>query len=87
MELISQRVASELNIKLAPLKLCKKLKPHNVEANRDVSTKPYTIQKSVDWKKWGDRAALGKVLLEDGKRLFTAMAAVGFMATTQFAHA
>jgi len=63
MELISQRVASGLSIK--PTK-----KPKNRDVDM-ISIQSQTEQKSVDWKKWGERAALGKAWANDGKRLFT----------------
>jgi hypothetical protein len=71
MELISQRVASGLDIKPSALKKPKKPKPQNVETGGDVSIKSQTEQKPIDWKKWGDRAALGKAWADDGKRLLT----------------
>jgi hypothetical protein len=70
MELISQRVASGLNIKPSPMKKHKKPNSRNIETGGDASIKSYTEKKSIDWKKWGNRAALGKVLAGDGKRLF-----------------
>ncbi|KIM85186.1 hypothetical protein PILCRDRAFT_5540 [Piloderma croceum F 1598] len=66
MELISQRVASGLSIK--PPKKPKKPQNRNVET---ISIQSQTEQKPVDWKKWGERAALGKAWANDGKRLFT----------------
>jgi hypothetical protein len=70
MELISQRVASGLDIKPSPMKKHKKPNSRNIETSGDASIKSYTEQKSIDWKKWGNRAALGKALAGDGKRLF-----------------
>jgi GRAM domain-containing protein 4 len=66
MELISQRVASGLSIK--PPKKPKKSKDRNAEL---ISIQSQTERKPVDWKKWGERAALGKAWANNGKRLFT----------------
>ena len=66
MELISQRVASGLNIKPTAFK---KPKPH-LEKGGVNSMQLQSDQKPVDWQKWGDRAALGKAWANDGKRLF-----------------
>lgn len=71
MELISQRVASGLDVKPTVLKKPKKPKTQIVETSGDDPIKPENDGKPVDWKKWGDRAALGKAWVGDGKRLLT----------------
>lgn len=71
MELISQRVASGLDVKPTALKKPKRAKTQNLETTGEDAIKTGTDGKPVDWKKWGDRAALGKSWADDGKRLFT----------------
>lgn len=81
MELISQRVAAGLPVKPTrrPRKNNRKknTKPHTEESGSAEASGSSTSQekrekakdKSVDWKKWGDRAALGAAWADDGKRL------------------
>lgn len=68
MDLISQRVASGQDIKPSAFK--KPNTPKN-QAGENISMKSQGEQKPIDWKKWGDRAALGKAWANDGKRLLT----------------
>lgn len=71
MELISQRVASGLNVKPSAFKKPNKPQTRNVEIGGDDAIISDTEGQSVDWKKWGDRAALLKSWADNGKRLFT----------------
>jgi hypothetical protein len=73
MELISQRVASGLNVKPSTFKRPRKRKPQtrNVEASGDDAVMSDNEAKSVDWKKWGDRATFWKAWVDNGKHLFT----------------
>ena len=87
MDLISQRVASGLHVKPSPLQRMKRTKTWNADSGSS-DTSSFTIKddKSIDWKRWGDRAALGKAAFartpfaratlgpawsDDEKRLFT----------------
>ncbi|KAJ7125590.1 hypothetical protein C8R43DRAFT_710389 [Mycena crocata] len=75
MELISRRVAAGLDVQPARLP---RAKQHDKKENSDTETDTVRRQKSqkkdndVDWKKWGERAAVGMTWAEDGKRIFTA---------------
>jgi hypothetical protein len=71
MDLISQRVASGQDIKPSAFKKPKTPNPQTGQTGDSVSIKSQTEQNPIDWKKWGDRAALGKAWADDGKRLFT----------------
>jgi len=78
MELISQRVAAGLDVR--PTR-SQRNKPTTDKKEQDGDgAKPDDLQpkgstkkdKDVDWKKWGERAAVGMTWAEDGKRIFTA---------------
>lgn len=78
MELISQRVAAGLDVKPPRPRRSNKKKNPAAAANdpdpikrEDTHSQPDARDKSVDWKKWGERAAIGKAWAEDGKRLMT----------------
>ncbi|KAL0951211.1 hypothetical protein HGRIS_007934 [Hohenbuehelia grisea] len=76
MELISQRVASGLDVtpkKRRGLKTKKPAPPSQntsaTDLSQDVSTDATPDDRSVNWKKWGDKLATGKALIDDGRRL------------------
>ncbi|KII94384.1 hypothetical protein PLICRDRAFT_172032 [Plicaturopsis crispa FD-325 SS-3] len=82
MEVISQRVA--LGLDVVPPKPMKRNKkgsggpsgnPSAMLSTDSFSSassqQPEIKDKNVDWKKWGERAAIGKNWADDGKRLFT----------------
>lgn len=71
MDLISQRVASGLDVKPTALRKLKTTKTQNIETGEEGAIKSSRDGKPVDWKKWGDRAAIGKAWADDSKRLFT----------------
>lgn len=87
LDIISQRVASGLDVKPSPFPKPKTAKARNADASNDGSVKSSTREeKPIDWKKWGDRAATGKAAIartalgkaalgpawtDDEKRLFT----------------
>lgn len=71
MELISQRVASGLDVTPSTFKKPRKRKTQNVNTSGDDAIKSRNEGKSVDWKKWGDRVALWKACVDNGKQLFT----------------
>lgn len=61
MDLISQRVASGLHVKPTPLQRSKRTKTRSSETGGDDTFSVTSKEdKSIDWKRWGDRAALGK---------------------------
>jgi hypothetical protein len=66
MALISQRAAAGLDVKPC---FNKPTTSRNVE-NEVMSIKSLTKQNPINWKKWRDRAAVGKAWMDDGKRLF-----------------
>lgn len=75
MELISQRVAAGLQVKPnRPLKVRKKQElSDNVENSTSAQKHKGGVSQendsSIDWKKWGDRVAIGKFAINDIKRL------------------
>lgn len=77
MELISQRVAAGLDVRPSRLP---RAKQRDQKGQDDGEPEPDTVErqaaqkqdKDVNWKKWGERAAVGMTWAEDGKRLFTA---------------
>jgi GRAM domain-containing protein 4 len=73
MELISQRVASGLDVTPSTFKKPRKRKTQiqNVNISGNDAIKSENEAKSVDWKKWGDRVALWKACVDNGKQLFT----------------
>ncbi|KZP31369.1 hypothetical protein FIBSPDRAFT_49641 [Athelia psychrophila] len=87
MDLISQRVASGLHVKPTPLQRSKRTKMRSSETGGDDTFSVTSKEvKSIDWKRWGDRAALGKAAFartpfgkatlgpawsDDEKRLYT----------------
>lgn len=86
LDLISQRVASGLHVKPTPSRKPKIAKAQNAEASSNEPIKSSKKEdKPIDWKKWGDRAAIGKAAIartalgkaalgpgtEDEKRLAT----------------
>lgn len=71
MELISQRVAAGLDVTPA-----RKRKKSDVTESADVTSRSEknsssqgNSSSSVDWKKWGNRVAIGKSAVSDIKRL------------------
>ncbi|KAJ7103544.1 hypothetical protein B0H15DRAFT_812642 [Mycena belliarum] len=75
MELISQRVAAGLDFR--PPQSSRAKRSDKMEQDDDptaTDTKPTRKpqDKDIDWKRWGERAAVGMTWAEDGKRLFTA---------------
>ncbi|KAJ6621738.1 hypothetical protein B0H10DRAFT_973230 [Mycena sp. CBHHK59/15] len=75
MELISQRVAAGLDVIPARSTRAKKNDKNEQEVADDIAKSDSQRQKQdkdVNWKKWGERAAIGMTWAEDGKRLFTA---------------
>ncbi|KAJ6575102.1 hypothetical protein B0H19DRAFT_1127173 [Mycena capillaripes] len=76
MELISQRVAAGLDVRpVRPQKAKardKKERDGGVAENDAAQQQSQKKDKDVDWKKWGERAAVGMTWAEDGKRIFTA---------------
>ncbi|KAJ7038215.1 hypothetical protein C8F04DRAFT_1089928 [Mycena alexandri] len=69
MELISQRVAAGLDVR--PPRPAR-AKPRDKKKEPQEVKQAQTKDKEVDWKKWGERAAVGMTWAEDGKRIFTA---------------
>lgn len=75
MELISQRVATGLQVKPnKPSKGGKKQEPSDdvgisTSAQMHKGSLSQENDSSIDWKKWGDRVAVGKTALTDIKRL------------------
>jgi hypothetical protein len=75
MELISQRVAAGLQIKPnKPSKGGKKQDPSDdvgisTPAQKHKGSLSQENDSSIDWKKWGDRVAVGKIAVTDIKRL------------------
>lgn len=75
MELISQRVAAGLQVK--PNKPSKGGKTRELSDDVGISTSTQKHKgslsqennSSIDWKKWGDRVAVGKSVVTDIKRL------------------
>ncbi|KAF7347844.1 RNA cytidine acetyltransferase [Mycena venus] len=76
MDLISQRVAAGLPIRpVQPSRAKprdKKQRDDGVAEKGPAQTQSQNKDKEVDWKKWGERAAVGMSWAEDGKRIFTA---------------
>ncbi|KAJ7293566.1 hypothetical protein C8J57DRAFT_1269369 [Mycena rebaudengoi] len=74
MELISQRVAAGLDVRPVGSTRVKNRGQQGASAeSSDIKRQERQKQdKDVDWKKWGERAALGMSWAEDGKRIFTA---------------
>ncbi|KAJ7169911.1 hypothetical protein C8R46DRAFT_1090503 [Mycena filopes] len=71
MELISQRVAAGLDVR--PPRPARAKPRNKKEQPPEVSqAQKKEKEKDVDWKKWGERAAVGMNWAEDGKRIFTA---------------
>lgn len=70
MDLISQRVALGLDVTSTEQR-AKRRKPRNVQVGGADAAIKEEGDKQVDWRKWSDRAALGKAWAEDSKRLFT----------------
>ncbi|KAF7339482.1 RNA cytidine acetyltransferase [Mycena sanguinolenta] len=76
MELISQRVAAGLPIQpVGPQRAKasdnKKRDEDGKHSEAASQSQSQTKDKEVDWKKWGERAAVGMSWVEDGKRMFT----------------
>lgn len=75
MQLISERVAAGLDVK--PTKSTKSKRKHTRNQTMDdddTTGKGSDVpdeakSQSIDWKKWGERAAIGKTWAEDSKRL------------------
>jgi hypothetical protein len=95
MELIAERVAAGLDVR--PAKARKHNKKHtrastfdngtgsapsNSPDERRQSEEKERSERSVDWKKWGERAAIGKTWAEDGKRLISGHQVVQFSRPT-----
>ncbi|KAJ7487588.1 hypothetical protein B0H11DRAFT_1805241 [Mycena galericulata] len=77
MELISQRVAAGLDVRPARWSRNKHREKKEQEggmAESEVVQRQGSQMKDkdVNWKKWGERAAVGMTWAEDGKRIFTA---------------
>ncbi|KAJ7244787.1 hypothetical protein B0H12DRAFT_1128811 [Mycena haematopus] len=76
MELISQRVAAGLPIRpVRPSRAKahdKKKEGGDGKHNEAVQSQSQAKDKDVNWKKWGERAAVGMSWVEDGKRILTA---------------
>ncbi|KAJ6519806.1 hypothetical protein C8R45DRAFT_952783 [Mycena sanguinolenta] len=77
MELISKRVAAGLPIQ--PVRPPRAKARDNKKRDGDgkhnepaAQSQSQTKDKEVDWKKWGERAAVGMSWVEDSKRIFTA---------------
>lgn len=74
MELISQRIASGQDVKPSTLKKPRKRnlpQTQNVEASGNDAIISENEPQSIDWKKWGDRAASWKTLVDGGVQLLT----------------
>ncbi|KAJ6604639.1 hypothetical protein DFH09DRAFT_316597 [Mycena vulgaris] len=77
MELISQRVAAGLDVR-PPRTQRAKRRDKKEQDSGAAETDPTQREagqkqdKDVNWKKWGERAAVGMTWAEDGKRIFTA---------------
>jgi hypothetical protein len=76
MELISQRVAAGLPVKPKSRKRHSRATstssiPEAVASGSRDLPDAKAEEDSVDWKKWGERAAVGKAWADDGKRLLT----------------
>ena len=73
MELISKRIMAGLPVTPARTRKSKKAEPRPTHREADVVKGDGFLQdvgeKKVDWKKWGERAALGKAWMDDGIRL------------------
>ncbi|KAJ7900332.1 hypothetical protein B0H14DRAFT_2673254 [Mycena olivaceomarginata] len=75
MELISQRVAAGLPIRpVRPSRTRAGIydKKRDGEKENDAAQSQAPKDKDVNWKKWGERAAVGMSWAEEGKRIFTA---------------
>jgi hypothetical protein len=76
MELISQRVAAGLDIRPVRSQRAEAREKNERDggvADKDAAHQPAPPKKDkdIDWKKWGERAAVGMTWAEDGKRIFT----------------
>lgn len=72
MQLITERVAAGLDVR--PPK--RKHNKHNRSTDggagpKDGADEFEDKERSIDWKKWGERAAIGKTWADDGKRLLS----------------
>ncbi|KAJ7786296.1 hypothetical protein B0H16DRAFT_1489978 [Mycena metata] len=72
MELISQRVAAGLDVRPPRPARAKPRDKKELNSNATEVKQAQTKDQDVDWKKWGERAAVGMSWAEDGKRIFTA---------------
>ncbi|KAF8078635.1 hypothetical protein FPV67DRAFT_1465909 [Lyophyllum atratum] len=78
MELLAKRVAAGLDINPPRAKKHGKrhTRTHTIDgrdstAQRNNGGQPEPKSQSVDWKKWGERAAIGKTWADDGKRIIS----------------
>jgi GRAM domain-containing protein 4 len=88
MELISQRIAAGLDVRPSdPRRQSKKKQApdrrtktftDNVEDGVKASRGKQKEKTEIDWKKWGERVAIGKAHADEGKRLITGQQVLQF---------
>jgi hypothetical protein len=69
MDIISQRVAAGLDVK--PKRKARKPKGKSQGDAGDGHKAGDTQDTTIDWKKWGDRTAMGRHWVGQGKRIIT----------------